>query len=120
VPDTGVAATLRKSNLPFFIDLLAGSESRSPWAPTRQAQARISQVVDKVAKPTVARYAWETFPLAKLYNQEDLPCFPFRFKKQLEQYRYVYAYLPCHVYRLLRRLFGLLGCQAEHHSCHGR
>ncbi|WDE97559.1 sialate O-acetylesterase [Lentisphaera profundi] len=65
-------------------DKLYGFTVCGPEQKYHTAQARIVDAStielwsDKVASPKHVRYAWYNFPLANLYNNEDLPTYPFR------------------------------------------
>jgi sialate O-acetylesterase len=57
---------------------IAGKDRKWYWADARIEGASIVAASPMVPEPVAARYAWQSYPLATLYNGAGLPAVPFR------------------------------------------
>ena len=57
---------------------LAGKAGRWQWADAKIVGDTVVLSSGSVPEPVAARYAWQSFPLATLYNGAGLPAVPFR------------------------------------------
>jgi sialate O-acetylesterase len=65
------------ANLRFALTL-AGKDRRWRWADARIQGDMIVVASPLVPEPDAARYAWQSYPAATLYNGAGLPAVPFR------------------------------------------
>ncbi len=57
---------------------LAGSDRRFFWADGKIQGNQVILTSEAVENPVAVRYNWANNPIGNLYNQADLPAFPFR------------------------------------------
>ena len=57
---------------------VAGADHKWRWAEARIEGDTIVVSLPEVSEPVAARYAWQSFPKATLYNGAGLPAVPFR------------------------------------------
>jgi sialate O-acetylesterase len=57
---------------------IAGEDGKFVWAKAVIDGETVVVSSDKIAKPTMVRYAWANNPACNLYNKEGLPASPFR------------------------------------------
>jgi sialate O-acetylesterase len=57
---------------------VAGADGKFTWAKARVDGDGVLVWSDAVPNPSAVRYAWADNPVCNLYNNDGLPCAPFR------------------------------------------
>jgi len=57
---------------------IAGKDHAWHWAEAKIENDAVILSSASVSEPVAARYAWQSFPMATLYNRVGLPAVPFR------------------------------------------
>ena len=57
---------------------IAGADGKFAWADARLEGTSVVLAAAAVPNPTQVRYAWDTDPVATLYNGAGFPAVPFR------------------------------------------